>query len=92
MTLGGVQLLLTPKSKSKLCYNHQSVSHPVLVSSPLSASTTTFFVTVRKWQVCRCGAPSLMTGRVCRLQLLLAITSAVILGSDDHILLSQIQD
>jgi hypothetical protein len=41
--------------------------------------------------------PSLTKGRVCRLQLLLALASAVILvfesrGTRDHILISQIQD
>jgi hypothetical protein len=44
-----------------------------------------------------CGALSLTRGRACRLQLLLALTSAVILRSEsrgicDYILLSQIQD
>jgi hypothetical protein len=50
------------------------------------------------WQlrVCWCGAPSLTRGRVCRLQLLLALANAVIPGSEsrwthDHILLSQIR-
>jgi hypothetical protein len=43
------------------------------------------------------GAPSLTRGRVCRLQLLLALASAVIFGSESyrtrgHILLSQIWD
>jgi hypothetical protein len=43
------------------------------------------------------GAPCLTRGRVCRSQLLLALASAVILGSEsrrthDHILLSQIRD
>jgi hypothetical protein len=43
------------------------------------------------------GALSLTRGRVCRLQLLLALVSAVILGSEssgtrDHILLSQIRN
>jgi hypothetical protein len=42
------------------------------------------------------GAPSLMRGRTCRLRLLLALASAVILGSEsrwthDYILLSQIR-
>jgi hypothetical protein len=51
------------------------------------------------WQlrVCWFGAPSLTRGRVCRLQLLLALASAVIFGSESrrtrgHILLSQIRD
>jgi hypothetical protein len=51
------------------------------------------------WQlgVCWFGAPSLTRGRVCRLQLLLALASAVIFGPESHrtrghILLSQIRD
>jgi hypothetical protein len=55
------------------------------------------FVTARQLQVCWCGAPSLTLGGVCRLQLLLALASAVILESEScdthyHILLSQIRD
>jgi hypothetical protein len=55
------------------------------------------FITVRQSRVCWCGALSLTRGRVCRLQLLLAVASAVILGSEsrgtrDHIILSQIRD
>jgi hypothetical protein len=55
------------------------------------------FYTVTQLRVCWCGAPSLTRERVCRLQLLLVLASAVILGSEsrgtrDHILLSQIRD
>jgi hypothetical protein len=55
------------------------------------------FVTVRQLRVSWCGVLSLTRGRVCRLQLLLVLASAVILGSEprgthDHILLSQIRD
>jgi hypothetical protein len=55
------------------------------------------FITVRQLRVCWCGALSLARGRVRRLQLLLAITSAVILRSESrgtryHIILSQIRD
>jgi hypothetical protein len=55
------------------------------------------FITVRQLWVCWCGALCLTRGRVCRLQLLLALASAVILGSQsggthDDILLSQIQN
>jgi hypothetical protein len=55
------------------------------------------FVVGRQLQVCWYGAFSLTSGRVCYLQLLLAVTSTVILrskscGTHDHILLSQIQD
>jgi hypothetical protein len=47
--------------------------------------------------VCWCRAPSLTIGRVCCLQLLLAIASAVILeskshGTHDRVLVSQIRD
>jgi hypothetical protein len=55
------------------------------------------FITVKHLRVCPCGALSLTRGRVCRLQELLVLASAVILGSEsrgtcDHILLSQIRD
>jgi hypothetical protein len=55
------------------------------------------FITVREMRICWHGALSLTRGRVCRLQLLLALAGAVILGSEslgtcDHILLSQIWD
>jgi hypothetical protein len=55
------------------------------------------FVTVRQLWVCWCRAPSLTRGRVCRLQLLLILASAVILGSEsrrthDHILLSPFRE
>jgi hypothetical protein len=55
------------------------------------------FITVRQLQFCWYGTLSLTRGRVCRLQLLLGLASAVILGSEsretrDHILLSQIRD
>jgi hypothetical protein len=56
-------------------------------------------ISITVWQlwVCWCGAFSLTRGRDCRLQLLLALANAVILGSEflgthDHILLSQIRD
>jgi hypothetical protein len=55
------------------------------------------YITVRHLRVCWCGALCLTRGRVCHLQILLALASAVILGSEsreprDHILLSQIGD
>jgi hypothetical protein len=60
-------------------------------------SLRTDLITVRQFRVCWCGALSLTRGRVCRLQLLLALARAVPLGSEscgtrDHILLSQIRD
>jgi hypothetical protein len=55
------------------------------------------FISVRQLQICWCGVLSLTWERVCRLQLLLFLESAAILGSEsrgtrDHILLSQIRD
>jgi hypothetical protein len=64
---------------------------------PPSGAQYQIFVTVKQLRVCSCRAPSLTRGRVCRLQLLLVLASAVILGSKsrgthDHILLSQVRD
>jgi hypothetical protein len=55
------------------------------------------FNTVRQLKVCCYGVPSLTRGWVCSSQLLLVLTSAIILGSEscgthNHILLSQIRD
>jgi hypothetical protein len=67
------------------------------VSQAPSGTHGQIFVTIRQLWVCRCGAPSLMRGWVCHLQLLLALPSAVMLGSEsrrthDHISPSQIRD
>jgi hypothetical protein len=53
--------------------------------------------TVRQLRICSCGAPSLTRGRAYRSQLLLALSSALILGSQSlgthgPILLTQIPD
>jgi hypothetical protein len=75
-----------------------TVSRPVYlgVRHPSGAYDQNF-ITVRHLRVCWCGPLSLTRERVCRLQLLLVLASAVILGSEsrgtrDHILLSQIRD
>jgi hypothetical protein len=54
------------------------------------------FVTVRQLRIRWCGAPFLMRAGVCRLQLLLALAGAVIVGCEsrwthNHILLPQIR-
>jgi hypothetical protein len=85
------------QSVSMLCYDRRpsrrvspDVKHP-------SRAQDKTFITVRQLWVCCCGVPSLTRGRVCRLQLLLVLASAVILGSESrgthgHNLLSQIRD
>jgi hypothetical protein len=82
-----LSLLLRPTFRRPVCLG---IKHP-------SGTYDQIFITVGHLRVYCCGTLSLTRGRVCRLQLLLAIASAVILGSEslrtrDHILLSQIRD
>jgi hypothetical protein len=91
-------VLLTTNTELSLSVTLRStVSQPVClgIKHPTGAYDQ-IFITVRQLRVCWCGALSLMIGRVCGLQLLLALAKAVNFGSDsrgtgDHILLSQIR-
>jgi hypothetical protein len=58
---------------------------------------TRYLLLLDSYGLCFCGTPSLTRGRVCLFYMLLALASAIFLGSEslgtrDHILLSQIWD
>jgi hypothetical protein len=68
------------KSKSKLHYDWRSVSKS-WCRAPFGAHDQ-IFITVWQLRSCFCGAPSLTRGRFCLLYMLLALASAVFLGSE----------
>jgi hypothetical protein len=93
-----VYLLVIVESESELLYDWRCIAnHFVLATSPLRLTTSNFI-----FQLNTCGyspyvTSSLTRGWVCSLQLLLGLTSAVILrsescGTHGHILMSQIRD
>jgi hypothetical protein len=73
-----------------LCHDRQSVGQSVLEQSNQTGACDLVFITIRQLRIRWCRALSLTRWQACRLQLLLALASAVILGSEsrgtrDHI-------
>jgi hypothetical protein len=83
------------QSQSHITTDSQSVSKSCCRAP--SGAHDQIFITIWQLRSCFCWAPSLSRGRVCLFYMLLALASAVFLGSEslgtrDYILLSQIWD
>jgi hypothetical protein len=85
-------------SKSKSHYDWRSVSQSVSLGvEPYLGPMTRYLLLFDSYGLVFCGTPSVTRGRVCLSYMLLALASAVLLGSEflgtrDYIFLSQIWD
>jgi hypothetical protein len=70
-----LSLMLRPTVSRPVCLG---IKHP-------SGAYDQIFITVIQLRVCSCGELSLTRGRICRLQLLLVLASAITLGSESRL-------
>jgi hypothetical protein len=90
LTTLSLTALVSP-SPSHIATDGKSVSKSSC-QAPSGAHDQILIITVWQLRSCFCRAPSLTRVQVCLLYMLMALVSAVFLGTCDHILLSQIWD